>query len=59
MMKIKITINPRHRNIQELSEELNISTRAIEKQIANLKGQGRIKRIGPAKGGHWEVMNEK
>jgi len=49
----------KHITILELSDELGISPRAIEKQIANLKKQGTLKRIGPAKGGHWEVTNEK
>ncbi|NQU63408.1 MAG: HTH domain-containing protein [SAR324 cluster bacterium] len=41
--------------IPELSEELEISTRAVEKQLSKLKKENKIKRIGPAKGGHWEV----
>ncbi len=28
-------------------------------QLCKLKKEGIIKRIGPAKGGHWEVKNEK
>lgn len=39
-----------------LAERLGISPRAVEKQIAKLREQGRLRRIGPAKGGHWEVM---
>jgi len=42
--------------ISMLAEELGISTRAIEKQLAGLKKANRIKRIGPNKGGYWEVM---
>ena len=42
--------------ITSLAKQLGISTRAIEKQIAALKKRNRIKRIGPAKGGHWEVL---
>jgi len=44
--------------IPELSDTLKISTRAVEKQISNLKKQGRLKRIGPAKGGYWEIDND-
>ena len=33
-----------------------IKDRAIKKQIEKLKIQGRIRRIGPDKGGHWEVV---
>lgn len=39
-----------------LAERLGISPRAVEKQIAKLREHGRLRRIGPAKGGHWEVM---
>ncbi len=42
-----------------LSTELGISARAVEKQLANLKTAGKIRRVGPAKGGHWEVNDDK
>ena len=42
--------------ISELSEALELSTRAIEKQLRSLQGSGRLRRVGPAKGGHWEVL---
>ena len=38
-----------------LAEKIGISAKAIEKHLANLKADGRIERIGPAKGGHWKV----
>jgi ATP-dependent DNA helicase RecG len=40
---------------QELSQILNISAKGVEWQIARLKQEGILKRIGPAKGGHWEI----
>ena len=43
--------------ISELSKNLKISSRAVENQIARLKKQGKIKRVGPDKGGHWEVLD--
>ena len=43
--------------IPEIAEALSISTRAVKKQIAKLKEQGRLKRIGPSRGGHWEVVD--
>ena len=43
----------------ELSNMLQISTKAIEKQIKNLKEDGIIRRVGPDKGGHWQVVNDK
>jgi biotin operon repressor len=38
-----------------LAERIGISTRAVEKHLANLKSKGLLLRIGPDKGGHWEV----
>jgi len=38
-----------------LAEILGISSHAVEKQIANLKDKGLLKRIGPDKGGYWAV----
>ena len=43
----------------ELSNMLQISTKAVEKHIKNLKEDGIIRRVGPDKGGHWEVANDK
>jgi predicted HTH transcriptional regulator len=42
--------------IPELAEALDITTRGVEKQIAKLRQDGRLRRVGPAKGGHWEVI---
>ena len=36
---------------KKLSEEIGITQKAIEKQLAKLKAEGRIKRNGPDKGG--------
>ena len=41
-----------------LAERIGISRRAITKQIKNLRETGKLKRIGPDKGGHWEVIEE-
>jgi ATP-dependent DNA helicase RecG len=43
-------------SIPQIAEILGISTRAVEKQIRHLKQAKRIRRIGPAKGGNWQVM---
>jgi predicted HTH transcriptional regulator len=45
--------------IAQLSARLNISHRAIEKQISNLKKKKLIERIGPVNGGYWKVFDEK
>jgi ATP-dependent DNA helicase RecG len=38
-----------------ISEELNMTSRAVEKQMGLLKKAGRLRRMGPAKGGFWKV----
>ena len=40
----------------QLGDIIGITRRAIVKQINKLKEQGRLKRIGPDKGGSWEVL---
>jgi len=44
--------------IRELSELLNLTTRAIEKQISNLKKEGKLQRVGSARKGYWEIIDE-
>ncbi|MCK4347702.1 MAG: HTH domain-containing protein, partial [Thermoplasmatales archaeon] len=55
---LKIILNNKFVTISELSKSLDISTTAIEKNIAKLKDKGLLKRAGPAKGGHWEVVRQ-
>jgi len=38
-----------------LAEKIGISAKAVEKHLANLKADGIIERVGPAKGGCWQV----
>ena len=38
-----------------LAEKIGISAKAVEKHLANLKANGIIEHIGPAKGGYWKV----
>jgi ATP-dependent DNA helicase RecG len=40
---------------REMAEEIGISTTAIDKNIDVLKAKELLRRVGPAKGGHWEV----
>ena len=38
-----------------LAEKIGISAKAVEKHLSNLKADGIIERVGPAKGGYWKV----
>lgn len=40
----------------ELAEQIGITAKGIEWQLNKLKAAGWIRRVGPAKGGHWEVI---
>ena len=44
--------------IKELTSLLNITRRGVEEQIKSLKDKGVIRRVGPAKGGHWELLQQ-
>ena len=44
--------------IPELAEKLDISTRAVEKQLRNLQSAEKLARIGPPRGGYWEVIEQ-
>ncbi len=45
-------------SIKRLSEVLGIYPSAVQKHVVKLKEKGALKRVGPAKGGHWEVMEK-
>lgn len=40
---------------RKLAEEIGITPKAVEKQLANLKASGLIRREGPDKGGKWII----
>lgn len=43
----------------ELANQLGITAKGVEWQIGKLKKMGVLERIGPAKGGHWKVVETK
>lgn len=45
--------------IKQLSEKLNFGTTKIKNNITKLKALGHLKRVGPDKGGYWEVNKER
>ncbi len=42
--------------IAELAARIGVTDRTIERNIHNLQQHNRLRRKGPAKGGHWEVQ---
>ena len=41
-----------------MADSIGISRRAIAKTIAKLQAEGILRRIGPDKGGHWEIIQK-
>ena len=50
-----IKLNP-HITQNQLSEETGLSRRGIEWNLKKLKETNTIKRIGPDRGGYWEIL---
>jgi ATP-dependent DNA helicase RecG len=40
----------------EMARLTGLARRSVTKQLTKLKQDGHIRRVGPAKGGHWEVV---
>ncbi len=47
-----------HLSAKELATLLNKTTRTVERHIKALREQGRLKRVGSDKAGHWEVVEK-
>ena len=42
--------------LSEMASQLGMSRNGVDKNIRKLKEQGIVRRVGPDKGGHWEVI---
>ncbi len=50
-----VTQNP-HVSKKAIAKTIGISTTAIDKNLAALKQKGILRRVGPDRGGYWEVI---
>ena len=41
-----------------IAEKIGVSSRAVEKQLKKLREENLIRRVGPDKGGHWEIVEK-
>ncbi len=67
---VNVPVNARQRKIiydivkdnqitqAELADRYNVNRETIKRDLKKLKELNLIKRIGPAKGGHWEVIDK-
>lgn len=44
---------------QEMSEVIGVERSTVARAIAKLERDGVLRRVGPDKGGHWEVIGGK
>ena len=42
--------------VPEIAKAISVSTRTVNNHIRRLKEAGLIRRVGPAKGGYWKVV---
>lgn len=54
---VLIKANP-HITQKQLIHETGLTRRGVEWNLKKLKKEGRLKRVGPAKGGYWEVIEK-
>ncbi len=52
----RLIITDKFATINSIAKSIGISTTAVEKNLTKLKEKGLIQRIGPDKGGYWEVL---
>ena len=45
-------------SIQQLEEQLQIGHTTIKKILREMQVEGIIRRVGPDKGGHWEIIEK-
>ena len=54
---VELIQNNNEISTQEMANIIGIDRRNIARQIKNLQAKGIIRRVGPDKGGHWEVID--
>ena len=43
-------------SLKELAQKIGVASKTIQRDLARLKCENVIRRIGPDKGGHWQIM---
>ncbi len=56
---LKLILEDSSVSTEEMSKRIGITKKGIEWQIMRLKKDGILQRIGPAKGGYWEIIGKK
>jgi ATP-dependent DNA helicase RecG len=54
---IRLILNNSKITTDELAKQAGLTAKGIEWNIKKLRAEGIIKRVGPKKGGHWEITD--
>ena len=52
---VRLMVENRDVTIEQLAELCSVSSKTIKRDIAKLKNDGRVARIGSVKSGYWEI----
>ncbi|MBR5910534.1 MAG: putative DNA binding domain-containing protein [Bacteroidales bacterium] len=55
---VKLVWKNPYASARTISEEVGIAPRNVQEHLRNLQAQGVIRRVGPDKGGHWEIIGK-
>ena len=55
---IEAILRNKNVSIQQLEEQLQIGHTTIKKILREMQVEGIIRRVGPDKGGHWEITEK-
>jgi ATP-dependent DNA helicase RecG len=53
---LEVILNEPSISRQELAKRLNMTVYSVRQNLQKLKEKNKIRRVGPDKGGHWEVI---
>jgi predicted HTH transcriptional regulator len=56
---IKLIKENSYITIPEMALIIGVSNRSIERNLQKLQNNNKIKRVGPAKGGYWKIIDNK
>jgi ATP-dependent DNA helicase RecG len=44
--------------IRSIAQTVSVTTRTVERNLKTLQSRSLLRRVGPDKGGHWEVVEK-
>ena len=45
-------------SLKELAQKIGVASKTIQRDLGRLKSENVIRRIGPDKGGYWQIMKD-